>query len=210
MLSPLDLAADVVRPIFAQWVETDGSYAAHCPPCLISLHLQTTAVELVALAERCGSNLLHLSVGFLNSFRWLDADLSAVAEHCPNLTQLELEWVRGVTASSLVYLVTSLTRLQELILQHLNDVVTDAVLSAITQLPELQTLSLVGSTGYTVKGVPALNKIFHRLRCLGVQGATCKASAKLLSMCQKRCPGLKVLQDRFSCDSLQRLDDWRL
>jgi hypothetical protein len=89
----------------------------------------TTADRAIrSVAENCGGNLLYLSLcGLLQVTR---TGPKAIARHCCNLQELQLECCRGATADGLVLLVSSLPRLRELALHDMSTV-TDAVLATI-------------------------------------------------------------------------------
>jgi hypothetical protein len=103
---------------------------------------------------------IHLSKRMIPTTAVSDR-LKAIATHCCNLQELQLECCRSVTADSLVLLVSSLPRVRELALHDLSTV-TDMVVVAIGgHATCLTVLRLYESKGYSRVGSTLLG-----LRCL--------------------------------------------
>jgi hypothetical protein len=131
------------------------AFAVHCPR-LEGLQMwgRFSDVSLSAVATHCGPRLRYLSLDMM----YCDPDgLTAVAEHCRHLEELQLSNCRFTADGLLVQLVSSLPHLRELLLVD-SIVASDTALVAIaTHLPKLQHLGLLGCGGrYTEAGVVAL------------------------------------------------------
>lgn len=137
-------------------------------------HLSCLAIDgslngsvLTAVAIRCSAQLLYVSLEGAQFSRADDAPFRALAEHCPQLIELELRQCTNMAAKSLIHLLASLRCLRELSITYCTTV-TDAVLVAIAEhLPNLETLSLLGCTGFTQDGAYALIHSLHKLRRFG-------------------------------------------
>jgi hypothetical protein len=131
------------------------AFAVHCPR-LEGLQMwgRFSDASLSAVATHCGPRLRYLSLDMM----YCDPDgLTAVAEHCRHLEELQLSNCRFTADGLLVQLVSSLPHLRELLLVD-SIVASDKVLNAIaTNLPNLQHLGLLGCGGrHTEAGVVAL------------------------------------------------------
>lgn len=143
-----------------------------------------------SIANQFNASLRYLSLHYLEFSD--DDGLRAVAKHCIALQELEILECTGMSADSLVCLVSSLSCLRELVLSECL-VVTDAVLVAIaTHLPALLLLGLYWSEGYTAAGAEALMQSLHRLQQFNTHNHHPLFTPALLSEWRKGCPQLVI------------------
>lgn len=134
-----------------------------------------SGATVVHMAVHCGARLLYLSL-YEAEFDD-DAQLIIIGECCPS-------------ADSLVQLVTTLPHLTELILAEC-PVVTDAVLFAIAKhLPQLTSLGLFKSYGFTHRGAYALVRGLKQLRRFDPDHTV--FTRLVLIMWQERIPALQT------------------
>lgn len=109
--------------------------------------------------------------------------------------------MRGMVTDSLVQLVSSLPRLQELVLQECQRI-TDKVLCAIAEHhPQLTALSLCLSKGFRQIGAHALVKRLHALRRFASDGIV--FNDLVIAMWKERLPWLQSCSLRLSTEHFQ-------
>jgi hypothetical protein len=164
--------------------------AASCAK-LERVQLSHRGVEGLKTTTSCsGATLVCLSlvrVAFAD-----DSELLAAAENCHRLRELELSSCTGIRTECLVQLTSAVPFLEDLLLANLN-CMTDNVLIAIsTHLPQLLTLNLYKSPGYTENAAQTLIQSLTRLRRFAIDPKHAVFTSLVLCLWKDRLLGLEI------------------
>jgi hypothetical protein len=161
---------------------------------------------LATTTSSSGPTLVSLSlVGVTFAY---DSILLAAVKNCHRLRELEVSSCTGITAECLEQLVSEVLLLQDLLLAFLN-AVTDKVLIAITtHLPQLKSLNLYKSTGYTEDGAHALVRSLPRLRRFAVESTHVLFTNLVLRLWKDTQPELDTSEINRCTPGCAKLHTW--
>jgi hypothetical protein len=181
-----------------------GVFVAHCRS-LESLKLRERSLDgLSAIAVRCGASLRNLSLGDLQLLANNGGLVTAVAQHCRHLQELELIKCAGITEAVISRLAVALPHLKELSLPSAE--VSDAVLILIaTRIPKLTFLNLYGCKGFTEGGALLLVRLLKHLLRFCIEPMHCVFTRMVLGMWMDKLPGLEICYASQSPTSCARM-----